>query len=154
MSSRRCGPPDRLPSPQAGVNRSGLAADAGRLSKRVARAAHPSGGSGADNQPSRKALTGRHVRPVDLYASDSTAPKPGPAQPTNTESDNLLRRVSALLPAVAHLGAGRLLAQVSYGSLPPRLRDEARANSSTAATSAATSRSFSRGPRRCSRRRP
>jgi pimeloyl-ACP methyl ester carboxylesterase len=63
---------------------------------------------------------------------DSTAPKPGPAPPTNTESYNVFGRVSALLPAVAHLGAGRLVAQVSYGSLPPRSRDEARANSSTA----------------------
>jgi len=32
---------------------------------------------------------------------DSTAPKPGPALPTSTESDNLLDRVPALLPAVA-----------------------------------------------------
>jgi pimeloyl-ACP methyl ester carboxylesterase len=63
---------------------------------------------------------------------DSTAPKPGPAPPTDTESDNFLGRLSALLPAVAHLGAGRLVAQVSYGSLPPGSRDEARANSSTA----------------------
>jgi pimeloyl-ACP methyl ester carboxylesterase len=63
---------------------------------------------------------------------DSTAPKPGPARPTNTESYSVLRRVSALLPAVAHVGAGRLLAQSSYGTLPPRSRDEARANSSTA----------------------
>ena len=29
---------------------------------------------------------------------DSTAPRPGPAQPTNTESYSVLRRVSALLP--------------------------------------------------------
>jgi pimeloyl-ACP methyl ester carboxylesterase len=63
---------------------------------------------------------------------DSTAPKPGPALPTNTESYNFVDRVSELLPAVAHLGAGRLVAQVSYGTLPPRSRDEARANSSTA----------------------
>jgi pimeloyl-ACP methyl ester carboxylesterase len=63
---------------------------------------------------------------------DSTAPKPGPAPPTNTEPDNFVGRVSALLPAVAHVGAGRLLAQSSYGTLPPRSRDEARANSSTA----------------------
>jgi pimeloyl-ACP methyl ester carboxylesterase len=63
---------------------------------------------------------------------DSTAPKPGPALPTNTEAYNFVGRVSALLPAVAHLGVGRLIAQVSYGSLPPRSRDEARANSSTA----------------------
>src|SRR5918993_324185 len=63
---------------------------------------------------------------------DSTAPSPGPAQPTNTESYSLLRRVAVLLPAVAHLGAGRLLNPFSYGTLPPRSRDEARANSSTA----------------------
>jgi hypothetical protein len=41
-------------------------------------------------------------------------------------------RVSTLLPAVAHMAAGRLIAQTSYGSLPPRYRDEARANASTA----------------------
>jgi len=63
---------------------------------------------------------------------DSTAPKPGPARPSNTESDSFVGRVFALLPAVAHLGAGRLVAQLSYGTLPPRSRDEARANSSTA----------------------
>jgi pimeloyl-ACP methyl ester carboxylesterase len=62
---------------------------------------------------------------------DSTAPKPGPG-PTNTESDTFVGRVLALLPAVAHLGAGRLLNPFSYGSLPPRSRDEARANSATA----------------------
>jgi pimeloyl-ACP methyl ester carboxylesterase len=62
---------------------------------------------------------------------DSTAPKAGPG-PTITESDNFVARVSALLPAVAHLGALRLLNPFSYGSLPPRSRDEARANSSTA----------------------
>ena len=38
---------------------------------------------------------------------DSTAPKLGPALPTNTESDNVVGRVAALLAAVAHLGAGR-----------------------------------------------
>jgi pimeloyl-ACP methyl ester carboxylesterase len=63
---------------------------------------------------------------------DSTAPKPGPAPPASPESDNLLDRVAALLPAAAHLGAGRLLNPFSYGTLPPRSRDEARANSSTA----------------------
>ena len=40
--------------------------------------------------------------------------------------------MSALLPAVAHLGAGRLIALSSYDSLPTRSRDEARANASTA----------------------
>jgi pimeloyl-ACP methyl ester carboxylesterase len=63
---------------------------------------------------------------------DSTAPKPGPALPTNTDSKSVVGRVSALLPAVAHLGVGRLPNPFSYGSLPPRSRDEARANSSTA----------------------
>jgi hypothetical protein len=63
---------------------------------------------------------------------DSTAPKPGPALPTNTDSKSVVGRVSALLPAVAHVGVGRLIAQFSYGSLPPRSRDEARANTSTA----------------------
>jgi pimeloyl-ACP methyl ester carboxylesterase len=67
-----------------------------------------------------------------LVLLDSTAPKPGPARPTYTESYSVLRRVSALLPAVAHLGAVRLLAHADSGSLPPRSRDEARANSSTA----------------------
>jgi pimeloyl-ACP methyl ester carboxylesterase len=63
---------------------------------------------------------------------DSTAPNPGPAQPTDTESYSFLRRVAVLLPAVAHLGAGRLLNPFSYGTLPPRSRDEARAKTSTA----------------------
>jgi hypothetical protein len=63
---------------------------------------------------------------------DSTAPKPGPAQPTNTDPYNLISRVAALSAASAHLGAGRLLNPISYTTLPPRSRDEARANSSTA----------------------
>lgn len=63
---------------------------------------------------------------------DSTAANPDAAPPTDTESSNLLRRVAVLLPAVAHLGAARLLNPFSYGTLPPRSRDEARAHSSTA----------------------
>jgi hypothetical protein len=62
---------------------------------------------------------------------DSTAPKPGPAQP-NTDPYNVIGRVAALSAASAHLGAGRLLNPISYTTLPPRSRDEARANSSTA----------------------
>jgi pimeloyl-ACP methyl ester carboxylesterase len=57
---------------------------------------------------------------------DSTAAKPGPAPQRQTGSDDAFGRVAALLPAVAHLGVGRLIAQFSYGSLPPRSRDEAR----------------------------
>jgi pimeloyl-ACP methyl ester carboxylesterase len=67
-----------------------------------------------------------------LVLLDSTAPKPGPALPPRTESYNVLGRVSAMFSAVAHLGAGRLIAQASYSSLPPYFRGEARANASTA----------------------
>jgi pimeloyl-ACP methyl ester carboxylesterase len=67
-----------------------------------------------------------------LVLLDSTAPKPGPPLPTRTESYDILGRVSAVFSAVAHLGAGRLIAQASYDSLPPHFRDEARANASTA----------------------
>jgi pimeloyl-ACP methyl ester carboxylesterase len=63
---------------------------------------------------------------------DSTAPKPGPAQSTNTDLYNVIGRVAALSAASAHLGAGRLLNPISYTTLPPRSRNEARANSSTA----------------------
>jgi pimeloyl-ACP methyl ester carboxylesterase len=66
-----------------------------------------------------------------LVLLDSTAPKPGPTLPAIT-FDTVFGRVAALVPAVAHLGAGRLIAQASYGSLPPRVRDEARANASLA----------------------
>ena len=66
-----------------------------------------------------------------LVLLDSTAPKPGPALPTST-ADNVFGCVAALVPAIAHLGAGRLIAQASYGDLPPRIQDEARANASLA----------------------
>ena len=62
---------------------------------------------------------------------DSTAPKPGPPPP-DTQSSEVVGRLSALASAVAHLGVGRLIAQSSYGTLPPRAQDEARANASTA----------------------
>jgi pimeloyl-ACP methyl ester carboxylesterase len=67
-----------------------------------------------------------------LVLLDSTAPKPGPALPTRTESYSILGRISAVFSAVAHLGAGRLIAQTAYGTLPPHFRGEARANASTA----------------------
>lgn len=62
---------------------------------------------------------------------DSTAPKPGPVPPSNAGSYDFVGRISALLPAVAHLGAAHLIGD-SYGSLPPGSRDEARATVSTA----------------------
>jgi pimeloyl-ACP methyl ester carboxylesterase len=67
-----------------------------------------------------------------LVLLDSTAPKPGPALPAMTESYDVLGRVSAVFSAVAHFAAGRLIAQAAYGSLPPHVRGEARANASTA----------------------
>jgi pimeloyl-ACP methyl ester carboxylesterase len=63
---------------------------------------------------------------------DSTAPASAPGRPTKTGSYSLLGRISALLPAMAHLGVARLYAQFSYDTLPPRSRDEARARSATA----------------------
>jgi pimeloyl-ACP methyl ester carboxylesterase len=66
-----------------------------------------------------------------LVLLDSTAPKPGPALPPST-SDDVFGRVAVLVPAVAHLGVGRLIAQSSYGTLPAPLRDPARAQASLA----------------------
>jgi pimeloyl-ACP methyl ester carboxylesterase len=63
---------------------------------------------------------------------DSTAPKPGPALPTNSGSYNGLGRVFALFSTIAHFGVGRLIAQGSYGSLPPAVQAEARAKASSA----------------------
>ena len=63
---------------------------------------------------------------------DSTAPASAPGPPAKAGSYDLPGRISALLPAVAHLGAARLVGQFSYGTLPPRSRDEARARSATA----------------------
>jgi pimeloyl-ACP methyl ester carboxylesterase len=62
---------------------------------------------------------------------DSTAPKPGPP-PTDTQSSEVVGRLSALVSAVAHLGVGRLIAELSSGTLPPRAEDESRANASKA----------------------
>ena len=67
-----------------------------------------------------------------LVLIDSTAPKPGSAPATDSGSGSGFGRLTRVVPAIAHLGAGRLLAQSSFGNLPPRARDEARANTSTA----------------------
>jgi pimeloyl-ACP methyl ester carboxylesterase len=61
---------------------------------------------------------------------DSTAPKPSPP-PSHTQSSEVVARLSGLVSAVAHLGVGRLIAQASSGTLPPRAQDEANANAST-----------------------
>ena len=62
---------------------------------------------------------------------DSTAPRPGPAPPTDRRILGVLGRFLAVAPAVAHLGVARLIAQAD-GGLPPRSEAEARANASTA----------------------
>jgi pimeloyl-ACP methyl ester carboxylesterase len=62
---------------------------------------------------------------------DSTAPKPGPPS-ADTQSSEVISRLSGLVAAVAHLGVGRLIAQASSGTLPPRAQVEADANASTA----------------------
>ncbi|HEU5485505.1 MAG TPA: alpha/beta hydrolase [Microlunatus sp.] len=69
-----------------------------------------------------------------LVLLDSTAPRPGPAGSTDSPStpSPLMQRVVAVLPALAPLGAGRVLAHVTYDSLPPHTQEEARARASTA----------------------
>jgi pimeloyl-ACP methyl ester carboxylesterase len=62
---------------------------------------------------------------------DSTAPVPGPIPPTKAGSYDVVGRISALLPALAHLGAAHLIGDF-YDPLPPRSRDQARATVSTA----------------------
>ena len=52
---------------------------------------------------------------------DSTAPAPGPVPPAKAGSYDLVGRISALFPALAHLGAAHLIAD-SYDSLPQRSR--------------------------------
>jgi pimeloyl-ACP methyl ester carboxylesterase len=67
---------------------------------------------------------------------DSTAPasaaKPGAASPYHGGSYDVLGRVSALASVSARLGVGRLFSHFSFGSLPPRSRDEVRATGATA----------------------
>jgi pimeloyl-ACP methyl ester carboxylesterase len=70
---------------------------------------------------------------------DSTNPasaaSPGaaaPASPAAAGSYDVMGRVSALVSASARLGLGRLESQFEAGDLPPRSRDEARANIATA----------------------
>jgi len=66
---------------------------------------------------------------------DSTAPASAatasPATSGEGGSYDLVGHVSALLSSTARLGAGRLLGQADYGSLPPLSRDEARASVAT-----------------------
>ena len=108
--------------------------------RRPAHAARPGAGSRALRagrpllrRPLRPSLRRRSspTRSPAWCSSTPPHPNPGPTLPTST-SDTVFGRVAALVPAIAHLGAGRLIAQASYGDLPPRVQDEARANASLA----------------------
>jgi pimeloyl-ACP methyl ester carboxylesterase len=76
---------------------------------------------------------------------DSTAPASAPGPPAKAGSYDLVGRIAALLPAVAHFGVARLYGQFSYGTLPPRSRDEARARSATASDIASFLNEFREG---------
>jgi pimeloyl-ACP methyl ester carboxylesterase len=69
---------------------------------------------------------------------DSTAPasaaSPGTHSSGGGGSSDGMRRVSALVSTAARLGLARLYAQVDFGSLPPRSRDEVRASAATPST--------------------
>ena len=69
-----------------------------------------------------------------LVLVDSTASKSATAPPAASDSDGLMGRVSALVSSSARVGLGRLVSQLSFGSLPPRSRDEVRATGSTVGT--------------------
>jgi pimeloyl-ACP methyl ester carboxylesterase len=76
---------------------------------------------------------------------DSTAPTSAPSPPAKPGSYDLVGRITALLPAVAHLGVARVYGQSSYDTLPPRSRDEARARSATASDVASFLNEFLEG---------
>ena len=67
---------------------------------------------------------------------DSTAPKPptGEATAPDVASATLIAKATALLSIPGRVGVGRLYGLVSFDSLPPRSRDEARAGLATAAS--------------------
>jgi pimeloyl-ACP methyl ester carboxylesterase len=68
---------------------------------------------------------------VDATAPASAA-NPQTPSPGHGGSNDGMRRASALISTAARLGLGRLYAQFSFGSLPPRSRDEVRASVATA----------------------
>ena len=63
---------------------------------------------------------------------DSTAPTSTPAPPERASSYDVVARVSAMVSSSARLGVGRLISRLSYSTLPPQSRDEARASAATA----------------------
>ena len=63
---------------------------------------------------------------------DSTAPKSAGAPPLDATTSQLIAKVTAVLSIPTRLGLGRLVALMSFDSLPPRSRDEVRASLATA----------------------
>ena len=66
-----------------------------------------------------------------LVLIDSTAPRSS-AVPATGPGYSVLKHASSLVSTTARLGLGRLIAATSFGGLPPRARDEARATAATA----------------------
>jgi pimeloyl-ACP methyl ester carboxylesterase len=64
-------------------------------------------------------------------ADPASAAKPAAASPGDGGSYDVMGRVSALVSTSARLGLGRLYSHFAFGSLPPRYRDEVRANLAT-----------------------
>ena len=83
---------------------------------------------------------------VDSIAPASAA-APGAASPGDAGSYDVMGRVSTLVSTSARLGLGRLYTQFSFGSLPPRPRDEVRARLATAGSVRSTHRRVRPGER-------
>jgi pimeloyl-ACP methyl ester carboxylesterase len=75
---------------------------------------------------------------VLVDCTDFTSTAPGRTASSVAGSYNGLRRVSALLSTWARLGLARLYAPVEAGGLPPRSRDEVRANIARATSLSST----------------
>jgi hypothetical protein len=70
---------------------------------------------------------------VDSTASREPA-KPATPAPGDKNSYNAIGRISTLASIPARVGLARLYAQVSFGTLPPRSRDEVGASTANAST--------------------
>jgi pimeloyl-ACP methyl ester carboxylesterase len=73
-----------------------------------------------------------------LVLVDSTAPTSTPVSRERAGSYDVMTRVSAMVSSSARLGLGRVVGRLSYSSLPPQSRDEARASAATASQMGST----------------
>ena len=78
-----------------------------------------------------------------LVLLDSTASRVRPSA-VNAQAPTV-GRVLTVVPAVAHLGVGRIIANSDYESLPPDIQAEARANASTSRQLASTLQEYREG---------